>query len=69
MDEMRGIAAGAKVPFELVFMSTLSEEFSDYVDEKYRYKPVETCSDIIINEGPYRWIFHLSLVCRWNLSQ
>ena len=62
MDEIRGIAAGAQGPFELVFMSTLNEEFSDYVDEKYRYKPVETCSDIIINEGPYRHIFICILI-------
>ena len=62
MDEIRGIAAGAQVPFELVFMSTLSEEFSDYVDEKHRYKPVETCSDIIINEGPYRPIFRYAFI-------
>ena len=67
MDEIRGIAAGAEVPFELVFMSTLSEEFSDYVGEKYQYKPVETCSDVIINEGPYRCLFCVLLSHSWHL--
>lgn len=51
MEELRGQADGADVPFPLVFMSTLSEEFSDYVSEKFAFTPVESCSDVIINEG------------------
>lgn len=51
MEELRGQADGAGVGFEYVFMSTLSEEFSDYVDGKFSFKPVESCSDIILSEG------------------
>lgn len=54
MDELRGQADGAAVPFEYVFMSTLSEEFSDYVSEAYSFQPTESCSDVIINEGKER---------------
>lgn len=35
-------------------MSTLSEEFSDYVSEAYSFQPTESCSDVIINEGKER---------------
>ena len=52
MDEIRGIAAGAEVEFEKVFMSTLHVEFSDYVGKEFAYKPRESCSDIVINQGP-----------------
>ena len=51
MEELRGQADGAGVPFSHVFMSTLSEEFSDYMSEEFTFKPVESCSDVIINEG------------------
>lgn len=51
MEELRGQADGAKVPFEHAFMTTLNEEFSDYVPEEFQYEPVESCSDIILNEG------------------
>ena len=51
MDEIRGIAAGAEVEFEKVFMSTLHVEFSDYVSKEFAYKPRESCTDIVINQG------------------
>ena len=54
MEELRGQADGAGVPFEHAFMVTLNEEFSDYVSEKYKYQPTESCSDIILNEGMER---------------
>ena len=51
MEELRGQDDGAKVPFEHALMTTLNEEFSDYVPEEFHYEPVESCSDIILNEG------------------
>ena len=51
MDEIRGIAAGAEVEFEKVFMSTLHVEFSDYVSKEFAYKPRESCTDIVVNQG------------------
>ena len=54
MEELRGQADGAGVGFEYVFMSTLSEEFSDYVDGKFHFHPTESCSDHILNEGQER---------------
>ncbi|KAK8825651.1 hypothetical protein WA577_000822, partial [Blastocystis sp. JDR] len=58
MEELRGQADGADVPFPLVFMSTLSEEFSDYVSKEFAFTPVESCSDVIINEGQEVGICH-----------
>ena len=51
MEELRGQADGAGVPFEHAFMVTLNEEFRDYVPEEFWYEPTESCSDIIVNEG------------------
>lgn len=54
MDEIRGLADGAEVEFEKVFMSTLQEEFSDYVSKEFAYKPDESCSDVVVNQGSDR---------------
>lgn len=64
MEELKGLADGASVPFEHAFMTTLNEEFSDYVTEEYRFQPVESCSDIILNEGMERILypFHTHIV-------
>lgn len=51
MEELRGQADGAGVPFEHAFMVTLNEEFRDYVPKEFWYEPTESCSDIIVNEG------------------
>ena len=51
MEELHGLADGAGVPFEHAFMTTLNEEFSDWVSEEFRFEPTESCSDIILNEG------------------
>ena len=69
MDELKGLAAGAEVEFYKVFMSTLNEEFRDYVGEEYAYAPKESCSDIIINDGPSCKNCIPPLIHRWNLSQ
>lgn len=69
MDELKGLAAGAEVEFYKVFMSTLNEEFRDYVGEEFAYAPKESCSDVIINDGTSCANRILLLMFRWNLSQ
>ena len=68
MEELRGLADGADVPFEHAFMSTLNEEFSDYVSEEFRFQPTESCSDIILNEGDERmFVFYDAKRCSGHL--
>ena len=69
MDELKGLAAGAGVEFYKVFMSTLNEEFRDYVGEEYAYAPKESCSDVIVNDGTSCADRVLLLTSRWNLPQ
>lgn len=51
IQEIRGIAAGANIPFEHVFLENLGQEFSYYVpsDLKKYLEPPTHCSDYSIN--------------------
>lgn len=55
MEELRGMADGAKVPFEQALMYTMEEEFSYLVPESMRYTLADHCSDVLINEEDQRW--------------
>ena len=54
MTELRGMAAGANVPFEVALMYTMEEEFSYLVPEELRYSLADHCSDVLIMEDDQR---------------
>lgn len=54
MAELRGMAAGANVPFEVALMYTMEEEFSYLVPEELRYSLADHCSDVLIMEDDQR---------------
>lgn len=50
MQELKGMAAGAQVPFSQALMYTMEEEFSYLVPEHLRYNLADHCSDVLIHE-------------------
>lgn len=54
MEELRGMADGARVPFEVALMYTMEEEFSYLVPERLRYSLADHCSDVLILEEDQR---------------
>lgn len=55
MNELRGMAAGADVPFTVALMYTMEEEFSYLVPEALRYSLADHCSDVLIMEDDQRF--------------
>lgn len=55
MNELRGMAAGAEVPFTVALMYTMEEEFSYLVPEALRYSLADHCSDVLIMEDDQRF--------------
>ncbi|KAK8808492.1 hypothetical protein WA158_008393 [Blastocystis sp. Blastoise] len=47
IEELHGISDGMDIPFEYVFLYTLSEEFS-YLADNHDYKRIDHCSDFTI---------------------
>ena len=50
MQELKGMAAVAQVPFSQALMYTMEEEFSYLVPENLRYNLADHCSDVLIQE-------------------
>ena len=65
MNELRGMAAGANVPFEEALMYTMEEEFSYLVPEALRYRLADHCSDVLILENDERFSFILYFNFKW----
>ena len=51
MEELRGFALGAGVPFNVALMYTMEEEFSYLVPPSIRYSLADHCSDVLILEN------------------
>ena len=60
MNELRGMAAGADVPFTVALMYTMEEEFSYLVPEALRYSLADHCSDVLIMEDDQRFFLSSS---------
>ncbi|CBK25209.2 uncharacterized protein [Blastocystis hominis] len=58
MNELRGMAAGADVPFTVALMYTMEEEFSYLVPEALRYSLADHCSDVLIMEDDQLVLAH-----------
>ena len=58
MQELKGMAAGAQVPFSQALMYTMEEEFSYLVPENLRYNLADHCSDVLIQEDDQLVLAH-----------
>jgi len=57
MDEMKGVSDGSRVPFHVLFLMTLREEFSYWINGSDIYFR-DHCSDYMLNNNEYTAVGH-----------